>query len=107
MKKFILACAIIFSTCMSAQTTKTTAVYDTIRIEYENIVKLTQPNEKGSCKAVIQYPDGDRELVNVSKSVRDYILLCEENKIRPLLGLKLRNGVSSSIIKLSKKFTRR
>lgn len=90
----------------SAQT-KTIAVYDTICIRAQQVEKLTKPNEKGSCQAVVNFDGKTKELVNVSKSVREYILMCKEENIEPNLAIKLRNGIVSSLIRFRPKFKKR
>ena len=37
----------------------------------------------------------------------DYIEMCKQNSIKPTLGIKLRNGVVSTIIRYKVKFVRK
>ena len=47
------------------------------------------------------------ELIPVSQTVMSYIRLCESNKIKPSLGIKLRNGQINSLIKYKATYIRR
>ena len=47
------------------------------------------------------------ELIPVSQTVMSYIKMCEENKIKPSLGIKLRNGQISSIIRYKNRYYRK
>lgn len=77
---------------------KQTAVYDTVRIENRCIEKYVQSSDQKKIYAV--FNDGrTTQLVSVSKSVYEYVVLCEENKINPSLAIKLKNGKISSLIK--------
>lgn len=101
----LILLAITILCCNRCRAQKQEAVYDTIRIESTCITKyVTQSTEK-SVKIFAVYTDkATTELIPVSKSVYDYIALCEENKIVPSLAIKLRNGKISSLIKYQKKF---
>lgn len=47
------------------------------------------------------------ELIPVSQTVMSYIKLCSENNIRPSLGIKLKNGQISSLVRYKQRYVRR
>ena len=47
------------------------------------------------------------KIIPISKSVMEYIQLCKQYSIKPTLGIKLRNGVVSGIIRYKIKFVKR
>lgn len=92
-----------------AQTQK--AQYDTILCKNECIDKYVEEKTKtGKTKFYAIYNDTKNdisELIPVSQTVMSYIKTCEENKIKPSLGIKLRNGQISSIIRYKNRYYRK
>lgn len=57
------------------------------------------------CKAVyVDKSAGFSEIIPISKSVVDYINTCKQFSIEPTLGIRLRNGVITSIVRYKIKF---
>lgn len=105
MKKIlILFC--FFALTASAQ--KQTAQIDTIACHSECISKFTTTTTaKGTVKVYAVYNckhNGISDLIPVSKTVWEYITLCRQNGVKPSLGIRLRNGQISSIIKYKPKY---
>lgn len=86
------------------------AQIDTVLCKTECIVKLmSTTTEKGKTRlyAVYKDPSADiEEIISISKTTMDYINMCKQNGIRPSLGIRLRNGVISSIIRIKPKYIR-
>lgn len=87
------------------------AVYDTIPCRTECIQKfIEQPTKNGNSRIFAVYTDEKDniiDLIPVSASVYDYILLCKHNNINPSLGIKLRDGQIYSIIKYKRKYVKK
>lgn len=47
------------------------------------------------------------ELIPVTQTVMSYIRLCDENNIKPSLGIKLKNGQIQSLIRYKPKYVRK
>lgn len=102
----IVICLLIICThrC-SAQTAR----IDTMICKVECIHKLIeQPSTNGkSSHYFAVYEDksiGFSEIIPVSKNVVDYIQYCKEYRIKPNLGIILKNGVISRIVRYKIKF---
>ena len=85
------------------------AVIDTMVCKVECIKQIVQqPSSNGkTVKYLAVYVDKSAkfsEVIPISKSVVDYINTCKRFSIEPTLGIKLRNGVISSIIRYKIKF---
>lgn len=85
------------------------AVIDTMACKVECIKQIVQqPSSSGkTVKYLAVYVDKSAkfsEVIPISKSVVDYINTCKRFSIEPTLGIKLRNGVISSIIRYKVKF---
>ena len=85
------------------------AVIDTMVCKVECIKQIVQqPSSNGkTVKYLAVYVDKSAkfsEVIPISKSVVDYISTCKQFSIEPTLGIKLRNGVISSIIRYKIKF---
>ena len=107
---FIIVALFTFGTIRAcAQTQK--AQYDTILCKNECIDKYVEERTKtGKKKFYAIYNDtknDSSELIPVSQNVMSYIKMCEENKIKPSLGIKLRNGQISSIIRYKNRYYRK
>ena len=104
----VCVCLLLGTVRCNAQQ-KQVAVYDTIRCNTECIQKYVTKSSVKTTKVYAVYVDKQNDimdLVYVPKSTYDYILMCREYSIRPQLGIRLRNGVIYSIIKLQKKWKR-
>lgn len=85
------------------------AVIDTMTCKVECIKQIVQqPNSNGkTVKYLAVYVDksaGFSEIIPISKSVVDYINTCKQFSIKPTLGIRLRNGVITSIVRYKIKF---
>ena len=85
------------------------AVIDTMVCKVECIKQIVQqPSSNGkTVKYMAVYVDksaGFSEIIPVSKSVVDYINVCKQFYIEPTLGIRLRNGVITSIVRYKIKF---
>ncbi len=85
------------------------AVIDTMVCKVECIKQIVQkPSSNGkTVKYMAVYVDksaGFSEIIPVSKSVVDYINVCKQFSIEPTLGIRLRNGVITSIVRYKIKF---
>ena len=85
------------------------AVIDTMVCKVECIKQIVQqPSSNGkTVKYMAVYIDkniGFSEIIPVSKSVVDYINVCKQFSVEPTLGIRLRNGVITSIVRYKIKF---
>ena len=85
------------------------AVIDTMVCKVECIKQIVQkPSSNGkTVKYLAAYIDksaGFSEIIPISKSVVDYISTCKQFSIEPTLGIRLRNGVITSIVRYKIKF---
>lgn len=69
---------------------------------------VQQPSSNGkTVKYMAVYVDksaGFSEIIPVSKNVVDYINVCKQFSVEPTLGIRLRNGVITSIVRYKIKF---
>lgn len=88
-----------------------TAQIDTMSCNVSCIDRFVEEKtSKGTIKYYAIYNDIKNdisELIPVSQNVMSYIKLCNANNIRPSLGIKLKNGQISSLIKYKSKYIRR
>ena len=85
------------------------AAIDTMVCKVECIKQIVQkPSINGkTVKYMAVYVDksaGFSEIIPISKSVVDYIGTCKQFSIEPTLGIRLRNGVITSIVRYKIKF---
>lgn len=85
------------------------AVIDTMTCKVECIKQIVQqPSSNGkTVKYMAVYIDkkiGFSEIIPTSKSVVDYINVCKQFSVEPTLGIRLRNGVITSIVRYKIKF---
>lgn len=85
------------------------AVIDTMTCKVECIKQIVQqPSSNGkTVKYMAVYIDkkiGFSEIIPISKSVVDYINVCKQFSVEPTLGIRLRNGVITSIVRYKIKF---
>ena len=85
------------------------AAIDTMTCKVECIKQIVQkPSANGkTVKYLAVYVDksaGFSEIIPISKSVVDYISTCKQFSIEPTLGIRLRNGVITSIVRYKIKF---
>lgn len=84
---------------------------DTMLCKVECIQKIVQQTSpKGTVRYYAVYNDPSikfSEIIPISKTVMEYIQMCKQYSIKPTLGIKLRNGVVSSIIRYKIKFVAR
>ena len=88
------------------------AAIDTMVCKVECIKQIVQqPSSNGkTVKYMAAYIDkstGFSEIIPISKSVIDYINTCKQFSIEPTLGIRLRNGVITSIVRYKIKFVRK
>lgn len=82
---------------------------DTMLCKVEYIKKIVEtPTSNGkSTKFYAVYSDEKTkfsEIIPISKNVVDYINICKQYSIAPSLGIKLKNGIISSIVRYKIKF---
>lgn len=108
---FLIGMLVICTETCTAQTTKHVAQIDTMACHPECIQKyVQQPTNNGNVRIYAVYNDKQNsvsDLIPVSKSVYEYILMCKENGIKPSLGIRLRDGRITSIIKLKTIYRRK
>ena len=85
------------------------AAIDTMACKVECIKQIVQkPSANGkTVKYMAVYVDksaGFSEIIPISKSVVDYISTCKQFSLEPTLGIRLRNGVITSIVRYKIKF---
>ena len=85
------------------------AAIDTMTCKVECIKQIVQkPSANGkTVKYMAVYVDksaGFSEIIPISKSVVDYIDTCKQFSLEPTLGIRLRNGVITSIVRYKIKF---
>ena len=85
------------------------AAIDTMVCKVECIKQIIQqPSSNGkTVKYMAVYIDkniGFSEIIPISKSVVDYINVCKQFSVEPTLGIRLRNGVITSIVRYKIKF---
>lgn len=85
------------------------AAIDTMVCKAECIKQIVQqPSSNGkTVKYMAVYIDksaGFSEIIPISKSVVDYINVCKQFSVEPTLGIRLRNGVITSIVRYKIKF---
>ena len=85
------------------------AAIDTMVCKVECIKQIVQkPSSNGkTVKYLAVYIDksaGFSEIIPISKSVVDYISTCKQFSLEPTLGIRLRNGVITSIVRYKIKF---
>ena len=88
------------------------AAIDTMVCKVECIKQIVQqPSDNGKAvKYLAAYIDksaGFSEVIPISKNVVDYINTCKQFSIEPTLGIRLRNGVITSIVRYKIKFVRK
>lgn len=96
----VLICVLFFLSKCHAHAQKN-ATIDTIPCKVECIQKYITKSEK-SVRIYAVYNDrqsGIADIIPVSKSVYEYIVLCQDNGIKPSLGLRVRNNQIVSIIR--------
>ena len=85
------------------------AAIDTMVCKVECIKQIVQqPSSNGkTVKYMAVYIDkkiGFSEIIPISKSVVEYINVCKQFSVEPTLGIRLRNGVITSIVRYKIKF---
>ena len=107
---FIMMIMLLFTKNVFGQT-KTTVKPDTVLCKTECIVKYVQSETKsGKTKVYAVYKDEKNniaELIPVSQSVLDYVKLCDQNNLKPTLGIKVKNGQIVSLIRYKPKFIKK
>lgn len=88
--------------------TKTKAQIDTIRCDINCIEGfVSQKSTSGKTKIFAVYNNKQQDisdLIPVSDATFTYLQQCKKYKMRPSLGIRLRNGQISSIIKVKPKY---
>lgn len=101
----IITLLLLTSKCHAQQK----AAIDTIVCKVECIKQIVQqPSSNGkTVKYMAVYIDksaGFSEIIPISKSVVDYINMCKQFSLEPTLGIRLRNGIITSIVRYKIKF---
>ena len=100
---------ILYLTCtIRCNAQKIQAKVDTIRCNPTYVIKYVQiEGSTGKMRTYAVYKDvknNIQDLIPVSQSVMEYIILCTKNGIEPTLGIRIRNGQISSLVKYKNKF---
>ena len=107
---FITMLLLLFTKNVFGQT-KTTVKPDTVLCKTECIIKYVQTETKsGKTKVYAVYKDEKNniaELIPVSQSVLDYIKLCDQNNLKPTLGIKVKDGQIVSLIRYKPKLIKK
>lgn len=107
MKKFLILLTIVMSSLeCTAQSTKNPAIYDTIPCTMDCVKKIVEvPNASGTNTRLYAAFESSQfsDLIPISKTVYNYIMTCNQNGLTPKIGIKLKNGEVSSIVKLKQK----
>ena len=107
----IVVVLLILATAKCHAQSKAVAQVDTMLCKVECIQKIVQQtSQKGTIRYYAVYNDKSinfSEVIPVSKTVVEYIEMCKQYSIKPTLGIRLKNGVVSSIIRYKTKFIRR
>jgi archaellin len=100
----IIMLLLLTSKCQAQQK----AAIDTMVCKVECMQIVQKPSVNGkTVKYLAVYVDksaGFSEIIPISKSVVDYISTCKQFSIEPTLGIRLRNGVITSIVRYKIKF---
>ena len=101
----IILLLLLTSKCQAQQK----AAIDTMVCKVECIKQIVQqPSSHGkTVQYMAVYMDktaGFSEIIPISKSVVDYINVCKQFSVEPTLGIRLRNGVITSIVRYKIKF---
>lgn len=81
---------------------------DTLRANPQCITKVIEKQTPKSVRYYAVYNEGNiQDIIPIGKSVLEYMQICKENGIKPSLGLKLKDGRITSIIKLQRRYETR
>lgn len=108
----LIVLAILLFTPRNCRAQQKTAQLDTVLCKVQCIDKFVEvPSSTGkSVRIYAVYNDYDNQvsdLIPVTKTVYEYIQVCQNNGVTPQLGIKLKDGQISSIIRFKTKYTRR
>lgn len=101
-----LVLMLVLGTIRCSAQEKQPAVYDTVYCDVSCIQKYVTKETPKTTRLYAVYVDkenGIMDLISVSRTVYDYILMCKEYGLEPQLGIKLKNGEVYSIVKLKRK----
>ena len=111
MKSILMYLMLLFIATDCTAQTKSTAVIDTMVCHNECIDKfVSTQTAQGKERIYAVYNDTKNdisELIPVTQSMMAYIKTCEQNKIKPNLAIRLRNGVITGLIRYKHKYVRR
>lgn len=100
-----LVCA--FKACAQTQQQKVIHQYDTIVCKTNCISKFITSTNGKTERVYAVYTDDELEIsdiIPVSKSVFEYITLCNQNNVKPSLGIKLKDGKIMSLIRTKRTY---
>lgn len=107
----IVVLMLIMATAKCHAQSKAPAQIDTMICKSECIQKIVQQTTtKGTVRYYAVYNDKSinfNEIIPVSKTVVEYIEMCKQYSLKPTLGIRLRNGVVSGIVRYKIKFVKR
>lgn len=109
---WVLVIMLVWCTTTCSAQTQQKAYYDTCYCKIDCIKKfVSKPSANSKTERIyavyIDEHNDISELIPVSKTVFNYIQLCRSNGIQPNLGIKLRNGQISSIIKYQRRYAKK
>lgn len=80
---------------------------DTIQCKPYAIMGYIEKPAKKTTKYFVVYKDGEiQEIISIAKSVVEYIEMCNQHGIVPNLGIVVKNGTISRVIKNKVKYER-
>lgn len=103
---FWIGLLIVFGLCFCIDKCKAQQI-DTIQCHVEYIQKFVQKKTPKSVRIYAVYIDKQQEIADVipvSKTVYDYISTCKEYGIKPSLGIRIKDGNITSIVKRKRKY---
>lgn len=99
MKQFLTVLALLLSMQTHAQK------LDTIQCNYKYVETTSTKTQTGKIKYYIIYRDpAVNDIIPTTKTVVEYIQLCESRNLIPNLGIKLKDGKIVGIVKMAKKY---
>ena len=106
----LIMAAILIAISITKCNAQSKARVDTIAIEYNCIKNYIVDDKQAKPKIYVVYKDSINdieEIISMSMSTYEYVCNCIQYRIRPTLGIRLRNGQITSIVKYRTTYVRR
>lgn len=99
MKRLLTVLALLLSMAAHAQK------LDTVLCNYKYVEVASTKTQTGKIKYYIIYRDpAVNDIISTTKTVVEYIQLCESKNLVPNLGIKLKDGRIVGVVKMAKKY---